>query len=154
DLFDRDRVEVLVSRLVRVLEAAATNPERPIGSLDILGPEERRIALLEWNDTARAIPSATWPELFAAQVGRTPDAVAALFEDQRLTYAQLDARANRLAHHLRAAGVGPEIVVGLCLERSLEMLIGLIGILKAGGAYLPLDPSYPRERLRFAIEDA
>ena len=99
-------------------------------------------------------PSATLPELFAAQVARTPDAVAVVFEDQSLTYGELDARANQLAHHLRALGVGPETVVGLCVERSPEMLIGLIGILKAGGAYLPLDPSYPHERLAFMLEDA
>ena len=94
------------------------------------------------------------PELFEAQVARTPDAVAVVFEEQSLTYGELDARANQLAHHLRALGVGPETVVGLCVERSLEMLIGLLGILKAGGAYLPLDPSYPHERLAFMLADA
>ena len=88
-------------------------------------------------------PSATLPELFAAQVARSPDAIAVVFEDERLTYGELDARANQLAHHLRDLGVGPEVVVGLCIERSLEMIVGLIGILKAGGAYLPLDPTYP-----------
>ena len=98
--------------------------------------------------------SATLPELFASQVARTPDAVAAVFEDARLSYGELDARASQLAHHLRALGVGPEVVVGLCIERSLEMLIGLLGILKAGGAYLPLDPDYPRERLAFMLADA
>ena len=99
-------------------------------------------------------PAATLPELFAAQVARTPDAVAVVFEDAALTYGELDARANQLAHHLRALGVGPEVVVGLCVERSLEMLVGLLGILKAGGAYLPLDPDYPHERLAFMLEDA
>jgi non-ribosomal peptide synthetase component F len=84
---------------------------------------------------------------------REPDAVAVVFEDQRLTYAELDARANQVAHHLRGIGVGPEVLVGLCLERSLEMLVGLIGILKAGGAYLPLDPSYPHERLGHMLSD-
>ena len=94
------------------------------------------------------------PALFAAQAAATPDAVAAVCEGNTLSYRELDARANRLAHHLRALGVGPEVVVGLCVERSLEMLIGLIAILKAGGAYLPLDPGYPRERLAFMLSDA
>ena len=98
--------------------------------------------------------AATLPELFAAQVARTPDAIAVVFEDASLTYGELDARANQLAHHLRALGVGPEAVVGLCVERSLEMVVGLLGILKAGGAYLPLDPGYPPERLAFMLEDA
>ena len=154
DLFDRASVEAMAGRLVRLLEAAVASPDRAIGSLDILAPDERRTILHEWNDTARAIPSATLPELFAAQVARTPDAVAVVFEEQSLSYGELDARANQLAHHLRALGVGPEVVVGLCVERSLEMLIGLLGILKAGGAYLPLDPAYPQERLAFMLEDA
>ena len=129
----------------------------PIGRsarLDILAPDERRTILRDWNDTARAVPSATLPELFAAQVAQTPDATAVVFEDERLTYRELDARSSQLAHHLRALGVGPEVVVGLCVERSLEMLIGLLGILKAGGAYLPLDPDYPPERLAFMLDDA
>jgi len=100
------------------------------------------------------VPAATLPALFAAQVARTPAATAVVFEDQRLSYGELDAHANQLAHHLRALGVGPEVVVGLCVERSLEMLIALLGILKAGGAYLPLDPDYPAERLAFMLEDA
>ena len=153
DLFDRASVVALADRLVRLLEAAVAEPERAIGSLDILSAEERRTILREWNDTARAIPSATLPELFAAQVAKSPDAIAVVFADERLTYGELDARANQLAHHLRDLGVGPETVVGLCVERSLEMIIGLIGILKAGGAYLPLDPDYPQERLAFMLAD-
>ena len=94
------------------------------------------------------------PELFAAQVARTPEADAVVFEDERLSYGELDARSSQLAHHLRALGVGPEVVVGLCIERSLAMLVGLLGILKAGGAYLPLDPDYPPERLAFMLADA
>ena len=93
-------------------------------------------------------------QLFEAQVARSPDAIAVVFEDDRLSYGELDARANQLAHHLRELGVGPEAVVGLCVERSLEMMIGLLGILKAGGAYLPLDPTYPQERLAFMLTDA
>src|SRR4029077_17903606 len=94
------------------------------------------------------------PELFAAQVARTPEADAVVFEDERLSYGELDARSSQLAHHLRGLGVGPEVVVGLCIERSLAMLVGLLGILKAGGAYLPLDPDYPPERLAFMPADA
>src|SRR5208337_1852284 len=154
DLFDRASVEALAGRFIRLLEAAVAQPERAIGRLDILAPAERDTILRGWNDTARPVPSATLPELFAAQVARTPDAVAVVFEDHSLTYGQLDARANQLAHHLRSFGVGPEVVVGLCLARSLDMIVGLLGILKAGGAYLPLDPSYPRERLAFMLADA
>ena len=117
-------------------------------------PAERHTILREWNDTARAVPGTTLPELFAAQVARTPAADAVVFEDERLSYGELDARSSQLAHHLRGLGVGPEVVVGLCIERSLAMLVGLLGILKAGGAYLPLDPDYPPERLAFMLADA
>src|SRR6195256_4627052 len=154
DLFDRADVEALAARLTRLLEAAVAEPERAIGSLDILAPAERETLLRGWNDTAHPIPPATLPELFAAQALRTPAATAVVFADATLSYRELDERANRLAHHLRAQGVGPEVVVGLCLERSPEMVIGLLAILKAGGAYLPLDPAYPRERLAFMLEDA
>ena len=154
DLFDRGSVAALADRLVRLLEAAAADPGRSIGSLELLSPAERHTILREWNATAHAIPSATLPELFAAQVARSPGATAVVYEDARLTYAELDARSSQLAHHLRGLGVGPEVVVGLCVERSLEMLVGLLGILKAGGAYLPLDPAYPRERLAFMLADA
>src|SRR5262249_44962307 len=130
------------------------DPARAIGSLEILAPDERRTILRDWNATARPVPHATLPQLFAAQAANTPEAAAVVFEDQRLSYAALDARANQLAHHLRGLGAGPETVVGLCVERSLEMLIGLLGILKAGAAYLPLDPDYPPERLAFMLADA
>ena len=149
DLFDHASVEALADRLVRLLEEAVADAGRPIGSLDILSAAERRRLLLEWNATARALPRATLPELFAAQVAASPEAVAVVCGDERLSYRDLDARSSRLAQHLRALGVGPEVVVGLCLERSVEMLVGLLGILKAGGAYLPLDPGYPPERLAF-----
>jgi non-ribosomal peptide synthetase component F len=154
DLFDRASVAALAGRLVRLLEAAVAEPERAIGSLDILSAAERHTILREWNDTAHPVSSATLPQLFEAQVTRTPDAVAVVFEDQTLSYGELNARANQLAHHLRDLGVGPEVVVGLCVERSPEMIIGFLGILKAGGAYLPLDPDYPHERLAFMLADA
>ena len=112
DLFDGADVAALAGRLIRLLEAAVAEPRRPIGTLEILAAAERHTILREWNETARAIPSATLPELFAAQVARTPDALAVVFEEQRLTYGELDARANQLAQHLRVLGVGPEVVVG------------------------------------------
>ena len=154
DLFDRASIEALGERLLRLLEAAVTEPDRAIGRLDILGAAERQTILRDWNDTVQPIASATVAELFAAQAVRTPEAVAVVFEEQQLTYRQLEERANRLAHHLRGLGVGPEVVVGLCVERSLQMVVGLLGILKAGGAYLPLDPGYPPERLAFMLEDS
>src|SRR5262249_3357237 len=97
---------------------------------------------------------ATLPQLFAAQAAKTPDAVAVVFGDEQLSYGELEVCANQLAHHLRALGVGAERVVGVCLERSLELVVALLGILKAGGGYLPLDPGYPRERLSFMLADA
>ena len=164
DLFDEGSVAALGRRLVRLLEAAVAQPDRAIGALEILEAAERTTILRSWNDTTRALPETvevggkhqptTLPWLFAAQALRTPHATAVVFEDRTLTYAELDAHSNRLAQHLRSLGVGPETVVGLLLERSVEMLIGLLGILKAGGAYLPLDPNYPRERLAFMLKDA
>src|ERR1700754_1552603 len=154
DLFERASVTGIAGRLGRLLGGAVAEPDRPIGQLEVLSAAERDTILREWNATGRAVPAASLPELFAAQVARTPDATAAVFEGSTLSYGELDARANRLAHHLRELGVGPEVVVGLCVERSLEMLIGLLGILKAGGAYLPLDPGYPGERLGFMLSDA
>src|SRR6202048_828919 len=147
DLADRQQT------FLRLL-TAIVDPERAIGSLDILGEEERYTILQVWNDTAQPVPPATLLELFAAQVAKTPDAIAVAFEEQTLSYGELDRRANRLAHHLRALGVGPETVVGLCLARSLDMIVGLLAILTAGGPYLPLDPEYPTERLRYMIADA
>ena len=154
DLFARESAEALAARFVRLLEATAAEPERPVGRLDVLSVEERATILREWNGTAHAVAPATVPELFAAQAARAPDAVAVVCGEERLGYGELEARANQLAHHLRGLGVGPEVVVGLCVERSFEMIVGLVGILKAGGAYLPLDPDYPPERLAFMLKDS
>ena len=154
DLFDRSSIVALVQRFVRFLESVVAQPEQTIGSLDILAADERDRILRRWNATARAVAPATLPALFAAQAAKTPSATAVVFGDERLSYGALEARANRLAHHLRGLGVGPEVVVGLCVERSPDMVVGLIGILKAGGAYLPLDPAYPADRLAFMLADA
>ena len=151
--YGADKLADLQQRFLRLL-AAVADPDQSVGTLEILSPDERRTILVDWNDTARAIPSATLPELFAAQVANAPDATAVVLEDERLTYRELDARSSQLAHHLRAHGVGPEVVVGLCVERSPDTIVGLLGILKAGGAYLPLDPDYPPERLAFMLDDA
>src|SRR5215213_2719522 len=154
DLFDKATVEVIGRRFIRLLEAAVADAAQPLGHLPILESAERDTILRTWNDTTQPIVPATLPALFAAQAARTPDAVAVVFEERTLSYAALDAHANRLAHHLQSLGVGPETMVGLCVERSPEMVVGLLGILKAGGAYLPLDPNYPRERLAFMLADA
>ena len=154
ELFTADELADYQDRFIRLLEAAVAEPDRAIGRLDILSAAERQTIVSDWNATARPLGFANIPELFAAQAARTPEATAVVYGDQQLSYGELDARANQLAHHLRGLGVGPEVVVGLCVERSLEMLVGVLGILKAGGAYLPLDPAYPEERLAFMLEDA
>src|SRR6516164_2920694 len=154
DLFERASIEALAQRFIRLLEGAVATPERALGKIDILGAVERETILRGWNDTAHPVAQASLPELFAAQVATHPDAVAVVFEEETLSYGELDLRANRLAHHLRALGVGPETVVGLCLARSLDLIVGLFGILKAGGAYLPLDPEDTRDRLAFKISNA
>ena len=158
ELFDRGSIATLGTRLIRLLEGAVASPDRSIGRLELLSAAERSTMLSVWNATDHAVApelaGATLPALFAAQARRTPAAIAVIFEGRRLSYAELDAHANQLAHHLRGLGVGAETVVGLCVERSPEMVIGLLGILKAGGAYLPLDPSYPAERLSFMLGDA
>src|SRR5262245_24762520 len=140
-------------RFLRLLTAVG-DPDVAIGRLEILSAAERRTLLQEWTATGRALPGTTLPQLFAAQAAATPDAVAVVFAGEELSYGELDARANQLAHHLRALGVGAESVVGVCLERSLELVVALLGILKAGGGYLPLDPDYPAERLHYMLADA
>src|SRR5581483_5700962 len=155
DLFDAPTIDRLSGHLERVLEQVAADPGRRIRELDLLSEAERHRLLVEWNETAAEYPQDRCVhELFEEQAARTPEAVAVVYEGAALNYRQLNARANRLAHHLRGLGVGPDVIVGLCVERSLEMVVGLLGILKAGGAYLPLDPQYPAERLAFMLKDA
>ncbi|HYH79110.1 MAG TPA: amino acid adenylation domain-containing protein, partial [Longimicrobium sp.] len=141
--------------LERLVEALELSPGRAIGSIDVLPEAERRVVVEEWNRTDAEYPAgACIHELFEAQAARTPDAVAVRFEEESLTYAELDGRANRLANHLRRRGVGLETRVGICLERGMEMIVSVLAVLKAGGAYVPLDPAYPAERLAFMLSDS
>ncbi len=152
DVFDEQTIVRFAEYFVRLLEQAISRPHAPIEQLEILGPDEREQLLSQWNATSSPIAYDTLPQCFAQQALRTPDAVAAIAGDCSITYAELEVRANRLAHHLQAQGVGPEVMVGLCVERSLDVLVGVLGILKAGGGYVPLDPNYPAERLAFMLE--
>ena len=161
-----DYMHTTLEHLVDALETAL---QTPVHQIEVLPVTELHQILVEWNATA-TLSSPHFPlnfaenggsegggcihELFEAQVERAPDAVALVFEDRQLTYRELNERANQLAHYLRSQGVGPDVLVGICMERSLEMIVGLLGILKAGGAYVPLDPSYPQDRIHFMIQDA
>jgi amino acid adenylation domain-containing protein len=153
-LFDAAAMGRMAGHFRRLLEGIAANPEQRLSALPLLTDAERRQLLVEWSQTQIDYPhDQCLHQLFEAQVARTPEAVAVVFEAEQLTYAVLNARANQLAHHLQGLGVGPEVRVGICVERSLEMVVGLLGILKAGGAYVPLDPAYPEERLALILED-
>jgi amino acid adenylation domain-containing protein len=155
DLFDAATVRRMSGHFERLLESAVADPDRPLSSLPMLGDDERRRLLLDWNATEVAYPrDACAHRLVEAQVARTPDAVAVELGDDRLTYRQLDRRANALAHRLREHGVGRGALVGVCLERSLDLPAALLAVHKAGGAFVPLDPGYPRERLAWMLEDA
>ncbi|MFD3457918.1 amino acid adenylation domain-containing protein [Streptomyces sp. NPDC058691] len=154
DLFDRTTVDMIGERLVRVLDAVTANPALPVSRVEVLDADELHRVLVEWNDTARDVPATALPELFAAQVARTPDAVAVVFEGAELTYAELDGRANRLARLLVERGVGPERFVAVALPRSAELVVALLAVVKAGGAYLPVDPGYPVERIAHMLTDA
>ncbi|HWW75721.1 MAG TPA: amino acid adenylation domain-containing protein, partial [Pyrinomonadaceae bacterium] len=155
DLFEQATVKRLLGHFRTLLEGVIRRPEQALSELPLLGEAERHEILYEWNATEVEYPrDKCIHELFEQRAARTPDTTAVVYEGRRLTYGELDARANQLAHHLRGLGVGAEVAVGLCCDRSPEMLVGLLGILKAGGAYVPLDPAYPLERLSFIIEDA
>jgi amino acid adenylation domain-containing protein len=148
-------IERLLAQLETVLLSMTDHLDLRLADVDFLSEAERQRLLHEWNATTVAYPQdQCLHELVAAQAARTPEATALIFEGQSLTYAQLDQRANQLAHYLQSLGVGPESLVAICLERSLELVIGLLGILKAGGAYVPLDPAYPPERLQFMLSDS
>jgi amino acid adenylation domain-containing protein len=155
DLFDEARMTRMLGHYQTLLESVASDPGQRLSELPILTAEERARVLHEWNDTQSAFPSEQCiHELFEAQVRKTPEAVAVLYEEQALSYAELNRRANQLAHYLRGLGVKPDGRVAICVERSIEMIVALLGVLKAGGAYVPLDPAYPGERLRWMLEDS
>ncbi len=155
DLFAPATIARMAAHFQVLLEGIATDPHGRVSALPLLTATERRQVLTSWNATATAYPAeACIHSLFEAQARRTPDATALIVQGQELSYAALNRRANQLAHYLQSLGVGPDVLVGICVERSPEMVVGLLGILKAGSAYVPLDPTYPQERLAFMIEDA
>lgn len=155
DLFDVETVTGMMHHFQTLLESIVADPNQSLASLALLTPDERERSVSEWNQTSVAEESGLClHQLFERQAERTPDAAAVIFEQEQLTYSELNARANRLAHYLRRIGVGPEVLVGLMMERSVEMVTSLLGILKAGGAYLPLDPAYPPERLSLILQDS
>jgi amino acid adenylation domain-containing protein len=155
DIFHPDRINRMLGHFQVLLEGIVTNPEQRLSKLPLLTVNEQKQLLIDWNKTQTAYPQHLCiHQLFEAQVEKTPDAVAVVFENEYLTYKGLNQRANQLAHYLQKLEVKPEVLVGICLERSLDMIVGILGILKAGCAYLPLDPAYPQERLAFMVQDA
>jgi amino acid adenylation domain-containing protein/thioester reductase-like protein len=155
DLFEDSTIHRMVEYFQFLLATIVADPERRLSDLPLLLEAERQQLLVAWNDTDTEAPQPIClHQLFEQQVALTPDAAALIFEEQRLTYRELNERANQFAHHLQTVGVAPEVLVGLCVERSPVMVVALLGILKAGGAYLPLDPTYPPERLAFMLEDS
>ncbi|NEE15051.1 amino acid adenylation domain-containing protein, partial [Streptomyces sp. SID7499] len=154
DLFEAPSAQRLGRRLTHVLRQLVTDPELPLSGVQVLDAEERHRVLTEWNDTATVSRAPLVRELFEAQVARTPEAVAVVTDGAQVSFAELDARANRLAHHLAAQGVAAESVVGLCLPRGLEMITGILAVWKAGAGYLPVDPEYPAERIAYVLRDS
>ena len=155
DLFERATIERMAGHFQRLLESIVADPGQRIGQFALLDAADRHRLLVEWNNTAADYPrEACLHTLFETRVAKAPQAVAVAHGGNTLTYAELNAHANRLAHRLRAHGVGPQALVGICMERSLDLIVGLLGILKAGGAYVPLDPNVPRERLALMLDDA
>ena len=155
DLFDDETILRFETYYRKLLESVVAQPDQRVADLSLLTEAERRKLLTDWKGSRTDFPKdACIHELFAQQAERTPDATAVVFEDYELSYGELNRRANQLGHYLKQRGVGPDVLVGICVERSIEMLVGLLGILKAGGAYVPLDPCYPAERLAMMLQDA
>ncbi len=154
DLFDSTTIDRMVGHFQTLLEGIVTNPEQRISEFPLLTESERHQLLIEWNDTKADYPqNECIHQLFESQVEKTPDAIAVVFAERQLTYRELNRRANQLAHYLQKRGVGPETLVAVFVERTLEMVVGLLAILKAGGAYVPMDPDYPSDRLEFMLRD-
>jgi amino acid adenylation domain-containing protein/thioester reductase-like protein len=155
DLFDSSTIGRMAGHLQNLLSAIVENPQQAVGKLPLLSARERHQLLVEWNNTSCEYPTDKCiHQLFEEQVEKTPSSVAVVFDQEQLTYEQLNQKANQLAHYLQSLGVKPEVLVGIYVERSLNMVVGLLGILKAGGAYVPLDPTYPQERLSYMLEDS
>jgi amino acid adenylation domain-containing protein len=153
--FEEDTIERMLGHLQTILSAMVDNPHQTVGELPLLSEAEYQQLLVDWNDTATKYPQDLCiHQLFEAQVEKTPDAIAVVFEEEQLTYQQLNYRANQLAHYLHGLGVRSEVLVGICIERSIAMIVSLLAILKAGGAYVPLDPTYPQERLSYMLLDS
>ncbi|MGW5153437.1 amino acid adenylation domain-containing protein, partial [Rhodococcus koreensis] len=153
DLFDEDTAASIATRFITILDVVTTDPRTPAGDIALLGADEHA-ALTYWNATDHDVPVATLPDLFDAQVGRTPGATAVVFEGVSLTYVEFDARVNRLARYLISCGVGPESRVALAMRRSLDLLVGMYAVVKAGGAYVPVDPDHPADRIGYVLQSA
>jgi len=154
EIFEPATIDRMIAHYQQLLEGIAAQPDQAIAAFSMLTPLEREQVLVDWNGTRAEYPQETIVELFEQQVERTPEAIAMEYAEQQLTYAEVNGKANQLAHYLQKLGVGPEMQVGICLERSLDLVVSLLGVLKAGAAYLPLDFRYPKERLQFITEDA
>ncbi|MBD2162865.1 amino acid adenylation domain-containing protein [Calothrix membranacea FACHB-236] len=153
DLFSEEAIAKMQRHYQTLLEGIISNPDQTLGELPLLTTAERHQLLVEWNNTTTEYPQKSIHQLFAEQVELTPNAVALVFAEQKLTYQELNQKANQLAHYLQSLGVGKEVLVGICVERSLEMIIGLLGILKAGGVYVPIDPNFPQEHIEYVLAE-
>ncbi|WP_052672410.1 non-ribosomal peptide synthetase [Aliterella atlantica] len=153
DLFDAEAIALFTNHFQNILAAIVANPDTHIADLPLLSAAESHQLINEWNQTKCDYPDKLFHQLFAAQAEKTPDAIAVVCGDKQITYQELDKRSNQLARYLQTLGVAPETLVGICIERSIEMIVGILGIFKAGGAYVPLDPDYPSNRLQFILAD-
>src|SRR5262249_11375039 len=153
-LFEPETMRRLCEHYLVVLTAIVRDPGQAVATLPLLTEAERQQMLVDWNDTRVEYPAICTHELFEQQMALRPDDTAIVFEEQRLSFRELNERANRLAHHLQNRGVGPDVLVGVCLDRTPELVIALLGVWKAGGAYVPLDPTNPTDRLQYMLNDS